>query len=327
MRRESHKWIAGVLTLGMITLLTSFAKATKPPCKVGDAKVILTQPNRQLNSPPQPSIDFQVQRKNNSVGCDFWVGVTRGTAPTYDRQLFKGADQIDYDIYKNPTTPPVNLKTFPDAVSVNEVYTGMFTKGPANPNAKTFTTQPRVLRPFPGPFKVLPPGTYSDSVVFKVYSGLFPPAGSPLEIASATQSYTYSVSPFAILSLLDTGVPYTDPPVLLKTVNFGNLTAGKVMTFDMVLLFNSGFKVTFRSVNGSRMKHETKSTFVPYTMRLNGVPKSLPSGIPVLVMNGSAMSPAAPLGQRVQVETTIASVAGVWAGNYADSIQIVMTSQ
>lgn len=312
--------------MGVAALFSAFPAFAKRDCDTGDVTIVVPFPMRQLNSPTNPSVDFTIRRRNPSVECNYWVGFSRGQAATYDRRLFSGSEQLDYEVFKTQSSSPLNLKSYPDAVSLGEVYTGRFDRGGTNPNQQTFTTRPQMIPPLPGPFNLKRPGNYSDTLQIRVFEGTFPPSGAPLEVANAMQSYSYNVPPLSIVSLLDTGAPYTEPPMTLKTINFGTLTSGKLMSFDMVLLYNSGYRVKLTSQHGSRMKHDTRSTYVPYTMALNGVPATLNAGQPVQVLSGAGVSPSAPTGLRVPVSVTVGTVAGSFAGTYGDSITIEVTS-
>lgn len=320
-----HRIFAIALVCSTLSLFLAPA-AAEARCRAGELSVQLPFPIRQLNSPPNPTVDFTIQRRNPSVDCDFWVGFSKGQAPTYDRKLFSGGTQLDYDIFKTPTSAPLQLKSHPDAVSLGEVYTARFNKGGRNPNQQTFSTYPRVISPLPGPFNIQPPGSYSDVVQIRVFEGSFPPSGSPTEIVSASQRYFYTVAPFAIVSLLDAGTPYTEPPVSLKTLNFGTLTTGESMSFELVLLYNSGYRVRFTSQYGSRLKHSTAASYVPYTIQAGGVPVTLNAGSAVQVASGNGVGPSAPAGHRLPVVVNIGATEGRLSGQYADSVTIEMTS-
>ncbi|MCM2282559.1 MAG: hypothetical protein NDI61_12015 [Bdellovibrionaceae bacterium] len=295
-------------------------------CAAQDLTISVPFPVRQLNSPTNPSVDITVKRKKQSTDCNFWIGFSKGQSSTYDRKLLSASNELDYDIFKTPSSPPLVLKSYPEAVSLGEVYTGRFIKGGGSPSQQTFTSYPQMIAPLPGPFHILPPGAYSDTVQIRLFNGVFPPTTAPVEIASVSQSYVFGVLPFAIVSLLDTGLPYTNPPIAMKTLNFGTLTSGESMSFDLVLLYNSGYRVTFNSQYGARMKHDTQEYYVPYTMTINGVDTTLNAGQGVVVSSGNGVSPSAPTGHRLPVAVTIGSTTGMLAGPYGDSITIEVTS-
>ncbi len=312
------------ISISISMMFAPSAAFAKPGCEAGDLVLHLPFPLRQLNLPTDPTVGFSVERRRPSARCDYWIGFGKGQAATYDRKLFSGSQQIDYDVFKAPSSPPLSLKSYPEAASTGEVYTGRFDKEGARRQA--FSAQPMIVGPKPGPFNVKRPGLYTDTVTIRVFEGTFPPDRAPLEIARSVQTYLYAVLPFSIVSLVDSGAPYTDPPITLKTLNFGTLTENKAMRFDMVLLYNFGYRVRLLSQHGSRMKHETAKSYVPYTLSINGTPIELQPGKPAKVLSGFGTSAPAPIGLRVPVTVKVGAVASSWAGPYADNITIEMTS-
>jgi hypothetical protein len=132
----------------------------------------------------------------------------------------------------------------------------------------------------------------------------------------------YDMSKRIDLSIVNTGEAF-DPSATNKTLNFGNLSSGQEMTFDLVLKYNAGYQVKMSSQNGGKLKHLSQNASIPYTLTLSGNPVSL-STLPTIVAWGIFVNPCG--GLRFPGKVKIGTVGSAQAGVYQDSITVTVST-
>ena len=269
-----------------------------------------------FNSGTQVQLAITVSKKGDP-GCDYFVTISRGGAMDYNRKLFKGASTLPYQLY---TGYPLNfvVKDIPEATSDNDVIPGSFqTKG----TSSAVATYWAVL----GNPAYLPWGLYQDVVTVKLYQGDV--NGTYNLITSQSMSFSYQVAKAIDLSLVPSGAAF-DPTQTSMFLDFGPLEQGKNKSFDVVMKYNAGYRLSIASVGQGTMRNilPSSSSTVPYTLSANGVAVDLSGGIalPATLSTGAGVSSGA--GTRVPVTVAIGSTEKSMAGTYADVLFLVVTS-
>jgi hypothetical protein len=117
------------------------------------------------------------------------------------------------------------------------------------------------------------------------------------------------------LSLVDSGAPF-DIGSTIKNMNFGALSQGQQLNFDLVIKTNAGYRVRMESQNRGKLVYRTSS--VPYTLSLGGSTVSLDGE--TIVTQGSGVSGNS--GHRLPGRITISALGNAQAGTYTDAVTI-----
>ncbi len=146
----------------------------------------------------------------------------------------------------------------------------------------------------------------------------------PLEWAKFSFYFINCNPSFADLSLVDTNQVFVSSDAT-QNLDFGTLTTGESQSFDVVLKFNKGFKLSMSSVNSGRLKHATQNEYIGYTLTLNGAPITLtPTYGQVLSQTGTLSDIA---GLRLPTQVTILTVApSAPGGTYTDTVNIQVST-
>jgi hypothetical protein len=265
---------------------------------------------------PTQQINFTVTKAKNP-GCNYSVSFSKGTnnPSDYDRRMSSGTDHLNYQLYKESSLTNI-LKEAPDATTANDVLSGSFGTGKNQSQTQTYFIQiPFNLATQP---KLKPPGNYADTYLLKLFNGTSSTPEDTANVTLATQ-----ILRDVQLSLVPTGSDWVANSTA-QTLNFGTLTPGTSRTFDMRVLSNAGYRVTFSSQNGGVLKHATATTAtaqttVAYTLSVNGTPQTLSSG-PVDVAMASGQTTTSGIASPITV--TIGSVTDKLAGSYSDNITV-----
>lgn len=303
-------------------LLLSLLSLALPGELLADCKLRLRTNNVNLvwsQTLGTQQLTFQIE-KGNAPQCHYGVTFSRGnnSSSGYNRRMQSGSSYLNYQLYRESSLTNI-LKELPDVTSLNDIIVGTLPHG--NDQVATVTyflqiplnqaTQPRLK----------PPGTYTDTYVLRVYDN----TGNHLTTPDDTKNVNLTtIIPRDIqLSLVAAGGGF-DPNSTTQSLDFGTLSDGATRSFDLRVLSNAGFVVTFSSQNNGQMKHENASvtTKVPYTLTVNSVPKNLSSsaGNPVVVATSGGQTDMQ--GAVNPVTITIGSIEGKLAGRYSDNIVV-----
>lgn len=285
----------------------------------------ITSPVNFTLNPTPGAQTFRINKANNGQSCSYFIGITKGSASNYTRKMYAtGGYTIDFNIRKTTNLSDPVIKTYPDTNLSTEVFAGSFPSGA--PRFQTLTFYPTTTAWSTSNNHRY--GVHTDTLVIQAFESILTTSPGLVPEATANIVFTYTVPKNALVSLLDVGQPYTDPAVATKTLNFPSMVQGQTVSFDMVLVYNAGYSVSFQSTHLQRLKHNSLNSYVPYTVSMTGVGSfpSLASGSPIVVTSGSGVSPSAPTGDRRTVTFTLGSIANAFAGSYSESIQITMTS-
>lgn len=302
--------------LGILFFLGLFTQA--PQAKAQSARcngldVQLNPGNYNLVTNNFPTLSLQVSRNNNNNGCQFFIVMDYGAASSASsRQLTNGAYSYPVQIYKDSGKSQI-LKKIDDANSSSDILSGEF------PDESGSTTQSFSYYVFLDNSLYNRFGNYSQSFNVSLYSGTL--ASKRLE-QTRVLTLNYTQSRKIDLSLVDTGAAF-DKADTSQTLNFGNLTTGDSRSFDLILEYNAGFRLTVTSANNGTLKHANLNDRIDYTMNIFGNNLNLSSGS-VTSPSISGMSPAG--GQRLPVQVTIGSVSGKNSGIYSDTVTFSVVS-
>jgi hypothetical protein len=262
-----------------------------------------------------PTETFRVRRSGNG-GCNFFLTVDNGGAGSYTSRRLSHSDYMGFipvQICADAACSVV-LKHFPEATSAADVLAGSFPNG-HNPQENYFSFRPRL-----GTADYQRYGRYEANFNMRLYEGTVTGSHSQEDIEDFR--LRYDMSKRIDLSIVSTGAAF-DPSSTSKTLNFGNLSTGQEMGFDLVLKYNAGYLVKMSSQNGGKLKHLSQNASVPYTLTLSGNPVSL-STIPSVVAWGIFVNPYG--GLRLPGKVKIGTVGGAQAGVYQDSVTITVST-
>ena len=311
--------LAALMPLIPMTLLSLL---TANPALAGNCRLGLSVSNVSLvwtPSLPTQAVNFTVTKQKNDA-CNYVVTFSRGGAGDYNRRLVSGANTLAYQLYRESSLTNI-LKEIPDLTSPNDAITGSFGTGANQSQSLTYFLQiPYNLATTP---RLKPAGMYADNFMVSIYNGN---VGDSLSSPDATAGISLSTAvPRNVqLSLVCTGAGF-DPNSTTQALDFGNLTENALRTFDIRILTNAGFSVTFTSQNQGVLKHTSSDvkTTIPYKVAVNSTLQNLTNG-PVVVANGGGQTTTS--GAVNPVSITIGSVADKVAGNYSDVITVTVAT-
>jgi spore coat protein U-like protein len=256
---------------------------------------------------------MQIEVRKTSGTCHFFLGASRGSSPSFARELTFGASHLSYNVFTNVNTVRI-LKDAPDA-NGDEVSSGTFSgKGEEKKTVLIYVAQPAA--------KLSQAGLYSDQIILHLYDGLYGGSNSvpPVPVDSNPMPISYSVPLLRQISLVDIGQAF-NPAATLKAIDFGELKQGKSAGFDLIVRTNSDFAVKMFSKNGGKLEHtELKKQQISYSLSIDGVIKNLNQTTPVQVLTGFGTTPES--GSRHPVSIVVGPTDKALAGRYSDVITI-----
>lgn len=256
------------------------------------------------------TLTFQVRHPNGQGTCNYFVTFSRGASATYDRRMATGSNLLQYQLYPTSAKAAV-LKAVPDAVA-GEVITGTFTSTALVTHDKSYY----VVIP---PRQVVIPGTYTDSIVVRLYEGT---------LASYTERDSVTVqmkaATVATTQMCISCTTAFDNTLHSHEMNFGTLDTGESKTVTVRVRTNEGYSLYLQSANRSYLKHTTLNSQVRYTAEVGGVPIDLAPTGQILAAHVAGVTAAQ--GTPYDVKVIIGNVAGSLAGNYSDAITLTVTA-
>jgi hypothetical protein len=173
----------------------------------------------------------------------------------------------------------------------------------------------------------LPPGLYTESLIFRVGARLTNPPFSdyvtfPFVLSRAVQ-FIYNVDKELSLSLVATGGVF-DPFSTSRLLSFGELESGESRTADIIIKTNVGYRLRASSQNNGRMQHSS-GAIVNYNLLVSGAVVNLAgsAGSPALISSNASNSPA--LGFTLPLQVEVGSLTGAEpGGDYTDSIRFTI---
>lgn len=307
------------MSIFKILSLIALATLSRPALAVPRCDLELSASNINLvwsAGLPTQQITFTV-RKDKPHACDYFVTFSRGNSSDYNRYMTAGQTNLSYQLYKEASLANV-LKELPDVTTGNEVISGSFGSGKNLTQSQTFyLSVPYVGATTP---TLKPSGNYTDTFVMKLYR-----VETPIDVPEASVNVNVAtVVPKDIqLSLVASGASF-NPNDTSETLNFGTLETGASRGFDLRVLSNAGYAISFSSQNNGVLKHANAAvtTTVPYTLTVNGSPKNLSSSktSPITVATGSGQTTTQGVANPIAV--TIGAMTNAMAGTYSDVITV-----
>ncbi|MCK6593868.1 MAG: spore coat U domain-containing protein [Bacteriovoracaceae bacterium] len=261
---------------------------------------------------------LELERDDNSGPCaQYFLGFTRGWAPNYNRYAtnLSNGNKIYYNLYKNAGGTQV-LKNPSDITSNNDVLMGQIAKNEELDLTYYFSVSPYSSATLPRA------GTYVDYVQVQAYSGKWWAINSYEGYKNIAVQII--VPKMAAISLVDTGASF-DPADTYQVLDFGELEQNEQMSFDLMVVSNAGYSVTFSSNNLGVLKNTTVlsgNNTIQYELYVNNTLRNLSSS--TIVANGAGTTPSS--GNRIPVRVKIKNVDNKEPGTYSDYITITTTT-
>lgn len=231
----------------------------------------------------------------------------------YTRQLASGGNTLNYALY---TTSAMTYQLKAPTVAIaNEVISGSL----AGQNSQIVPLSFIFYIP---PGQVVPPGTYTDRIVFSVYPA-YNSTGTP--DTTVTVTFSVVVAAGAAISIVPTGGAFNSSAPQL-TMDFGTLQTGAAKSCDVLIQQNNNCTVNYSSANNGVLKQSSPSVTdeIPYTVSASGLSIELTQPNSITLAPG--VSPQ-PNGNRFPVTVTIGTVGNPAAGTYSDQITITVVAQ
>ena len=175
------------------------------------------------------------------------------------------------------------------------------------------------------PFGSTPPaaGTYYDGLNVQAYSGSYTGNNN---YENYRDMFIYIVVPkFTSISLVDSGGVY-DPARTLKTLDFGELSTGQKLDFDVRVVSNAGYSLKISSYNNGLLQLAGRSgsaSRIDYKFSANGSQIGLGASAssPVTIASGTGVTSAK--GVKVPIRVVIGKVdSSKLSGIYQDYITL-----
>lgn len=246
---------------------------------------------------------------------DFGIGVSTGGSGSYNSRFLSGPGgaTLEYRLVDPDADGTIITDLDAPAGQRHLIYAGF-----------------RGNQEQPFPFALMstsgqypPAGTYTDTVMVRLY-GSNPALAPALEEVPMLISVT--VPPFVRLSVVGRGEPF-DPDANSAHLDFGELEQGRHEEVDLVVMSDVNYTLAVSSPNSGVMvltgAGPTHGSSIPYIMRVNGVQRSLATG---MVEIGSG-TPTAGGGDRYELYFEIGQVRDATSGEYEDNLTVTVTAQ
>ncbi|WP_372652671.1 spore coat protein U domain-containing protein [Halobacteriovorax sp.] len=267
----------------------------------------------QVNVDQSVALDIHIYRFSTSNQCkNYDLGITSGSANSYSRKLYNGANTLNYNIYKDDSTSTA-LRSLNDAQNnsqrirfqMNSWYTKL-------------TVYVRL--PYWGNSTVLQNGLYTDTTQIQVY-----PRGNNSGGGSRNLTTNLNVQSDINISLVGRGGQY-DENQTSYSLDFGTMSAGKVRSFDLIVKSNTGYRINVSSEYDGSLAHNDQSNYkVGYNFGVNGSDMSLvgSKSSPKQIYSSNSASQN---GQVIEVDITLLNTSGKLSGSYTDYIYFTAIS-
>lgn len=270
-----------------------------------------------LNVDPIPALGFKVSRTPTTGTCDYFIVIDNGGGTSFNLRRLKFGSE--------PLTVPIGLykeaghsnyvKSVVQAANTNDIIFG--TLSSSAEDHRFFYAQI-------DPYISVPVGTYTDSFSVSLYSWNGNNLNSKKFEQTKSSNFKFKKETTVDISLVDTGAPFNSLD-LSQTLNFGLLSTGATLSFDIMLKYSSGYKLGMSSVNANRIKEVNSASYIPYSIMLDNV--AMPVTLTATMQDiktGSGTSPS--LGTRLPMSVTIGDITGKPSGTYNDTVFISISS-
>jgi hypothetical protein len=304
------KQILKKISLLAIVLWTGSAVAA--PCD----GLNFTAQSALINLPDENDLPlaFTVTRTATSGTCNFFFVMTNDGASSYSTRILSagGGNTIPIQFYKASGHVASNA-IGSNTPSLSNVYSGSLSGTSTSVNMSYYAYVDTSIS--------VPIGNYGGLFDLRLYSW----NGSNLNSAQFITdkkniSFKYRVDTSISLSLVNTGSLYNAGDVD-QTLDFGSLTSGESLGFDLWLVYSSGYRLSLTSTNAGNLKNTgvASSNLVPYTLSFDNVAVALNS-TETFVKSAAAGVASPSGGTKVQVLATIGNIGTVYSGTYSDTV-------
>lgn len=249
---------------------------------------------------------------------DFALGFSTGSSSTYTRRTLvgPGGATLEYQL-RNP-------------VEENRVVTDLDGITPdRGPIYGSIRGGGNIPREEPFPFLVtspmgqhtLPAGDYTDTVRLVLYR-TDPNQRNPVYIEEQSVTLVFTVPASVALSVVQPGEEF-DPLSDSAHLDFGPLATGQFKEVDLWVRARVNYELTVFSPNNGvmAMVGESDGSEAPYTMFVNGTPRSLAEGTREIARGGPTD------GTVYRLRFTIGQVENLTSGIYEDNLTVTVRAQ
>ncbi len=274
------------------------------------AQSALVNMNTQNDSPIQITVSRSSPENNT---CNFMVFIKNNGSEVYTtRKLTKGGDSIPIQFYDAGGHAPANIiRSGSEATNTSHALLGAITNNTSSVNVYYY--------PYIDTSLVRPTGPYIDRYSFQIYSWDGSSFSSRSSVnTNASTNYKYTIENNMSLSLVDRGSLYNAAD-FNQTINFGSLTNGETMGFDLFLTYSDGYKLYLLSTNSGNLKNTSvaSNNLIPYTLKFDNSIVAL-SNTEQLVRQGTGSSISG--GTKILVDATVGTIGSVYSGTYSDTV-------
>jgi spore coat protein U-like protein len=251
-------------------------------------------------------LGFRIQSLDEP--CAFYVTVSATVGGGAAGALSGVGASLVYEVYRDASGAQA-MRPAPLATQ-SEVLTGTVSKQ----SSASFQVAYSILA-----LQIVPPGTYSGEITISAYEGLF---GAGLLRVQKQVPLTITIPSIAELSFAENTFDVSKKHV---AVNFGTLHQGAIKGVNVRARGNGGYRITASSLNGGVMRQPDplERSEVPYSLRIDGKHVNLnKSDVEAAIAQGITSA----RGNSHRLDFEIGSLAGASAGDYEDTITLVITS-
>jgi hypothetical protein len=255
------------------------------------------------------AVEIDLYRFNSDKDCKkYELGISTGTASSYERRLYNGTSTVAYNFYETDRTTRI-IKDIGDGNKDNNVSIDF---------KKNYYKKVIIYAKMPNPYESgnLLPGQYADTVSINIV----PKKKNTTGGTSKNISLYLNVQSDLSICLVDKGQPYEEGRTNYALM-YGTLVEGQTKGLDLIIKSNSGYRVTVSSENDGRLTHTNSTNYkIDYSFIVNGQSRSLvgSKNNPTEIYYSPVASHEN--GDVVDIDVSIGSVAGKLAGPYRDYI-------
>ncbi|QDK43835.1 hypothetical protein DOM22_00985 [Bdellovibrio sp. ZAP7] len=272
-----------------------------------------------LTTNPNISSNLIVKADTRAKGCSFFITFDYGLSANYASRSLKYflVNTWPLQLYKDSGNTQV-LKNIPQVNDYNDVLNGALPdKGG---NDAQISIPYWISADTSSPWRQQ--GTYSEWITATLYKGTL----SNYEfVRSVVIAFYLNAPKRADISVVPSGGSFNIADIS-ETLDFGNLATGTTRSCDVIVKYNAGYILYASSQNNGRLKHETASSYIPYTISFAGTTVNLgnSSSSPVQVKRELGSSPAS--GKIIPTSVTIGNYTQDQSGNFSDIITLTVQS-
>lgn len=304
------------LALGLFLTLVS-AVAVADDCM--NMQLQAQQTAFDLTTNPNITSNLIVKADTRAKGCSFFITFDYGLSANFASRSLKYflVYNWPFQLYKDSGNTQV-LKNIPQVNDYNDVLNGTL---PDKGGSDAQLSIPYwITADMSSPWRQQ--GTYSEWITATLYKGTL----SNYEfVRSVVIAFYLNAPKRADISVVPSGGSFNIADIS-ETLDFGNLATGTTRSCDVIVKYNAGYILYASSQNNGRLKHETESSYIPYTISFAGTAVNLgnSANTPVQVRRELGSSPAS--GKIIPTSVTIGNYSQDQSGNFSDIITLTVQS-